>query len=646
MGAGRRGPLTLLTFGGLRLLDGSGQAVPYPERGLLAICYLSTSREFACSRAQLSRFLWGDSDPCRSAANLRKMFSRIAVRNAALGVEPFRLQGERVGLEPRALDCDLADMLAAGAGGRQPDPARVMALYRGEFLADVGVVDGESRFWLDQQRLRFSDMAIRALHGEADRAAAAGDVPRAKDAALRILEIDPRDETAYRRLIGLLSSEGRFAEARDLLTRCRNRLRDDLGAVPEAATVEAARSPEATGRHASVASRMEGPADNFRQWRDRQGVPRLVLLDGCHAASTTLIEDVTIGLCQSRSVAVVAPHTARGVSRPNVSADALRRLAVDYVLDTRTRRSGGDATLSVRLVHAWTSEVVWADRMALAPGDLAASYRRTIARIVATVAGEIGARELGRCRTDRDPSAYHSYLEGMRHLRRIDLPDVRRARRAFRASLQQNAGFAPARSGLSRTYHLEWLLTARGDAALLREATDSANEAIAADADDPSGHRELGVASLFMGGFDESVEAFERAEAIAPQHADLLADHADTLVHSARPAEALAKIEQAIELNPLAPDIYLWTAAGASFFLERYEDALGLMRRMKDPKPAARLASACHALRGDPRSARSSAAAVKLTYPDFDVDAWLAVLPFKEPWQRNHYREGLRGAGL
>ncbi|MBY5767307.1 hypothetical protein HFO06_30190 [Rhizobium leguminosarum] len=27
------------------------------------------------------------------------------------------------------------------------------------------------------------------------------------------------------------------------------------------------------------------------------------------------------------------------------------------------------------------------------------------------------------------------------------------------------------------------------------------------------------------------------------------------------------------------------------------------------------------------------------TYPDFDVDKWLSIVPFKEQWQKEQYRE-------
>ncbi|WP_246703284.1 MULTISPECIES: hypothetical protein [unclassified Rhizobium] len=70
-------------------------------------------------------------------------------------------------------------------------------------------------------------------------------------------------------------------------------------------------------------------------------------------------------------------------------------------------------------------------------------------------------------------------------------------------------------------------------------------------------------------------------------------------------ADALAEVATALELNPLAPDYYYWTAAGASYFLGEYTEALAYLDRMRDPGPASRLAAASWAMQGDLAKAAS-----------------------------------------
>src|SRR5690606_20840822 len=96
----------------------------------------------------------------------------------------------------------------------------------------------------------------------------------------------------------------------------------------------------------------------------------------------------------------------------------------------------------------------------------------------------------------------------------------------------------------------------------------------------------------------------DRAEALSPHYANVIASYADTLVQASRPDVGLKKIEHAIELNPLPPDEYFWTAAGASYSLGLYQQALDYIARMKDRTPADRLAAASWSMLGDMKKAR------------------------------------------
>ena len=108
----------------------------------------------------------------------------------------------------------------------------------------------------------------------------------------------------------------------------------------------------------------------------------------------------------------------------------------------------------------------------------------------------------------------------------------------------------------------------------------------------------------------------------------------------------MAKIEKAISLNPISPDSYLWCAAGASYFLERYNDAIAYVEAMKDKERAYRIAAASCAMIGDRRRAQFYRQRAQSLNPVFDLEKWLSVIPFKEQWQKDLYREGLLKAGF
>jgi tetratricopeptide (TPR) repeat protein len=126
----------------------------------------------------------------------------------------------------------------------------------------------------------------------------------------------------------------------------------------------------------------------------------------------------------------------------------------------------------------------------------------------------------------------------------------------------------------------------------------------------------------------------------------LIADYADTLVHSSRLEDALAKIDLAFELNPFAPDYYWWTAAGANYSLHRYEAAIENLSHIADQTNVLRFNAACWAMLGDTRKARAYMRRTMENFPDFETDKWLALIPIRDPAQREQYREGLRRAGF
>lgn len=355
-----------------------------------------------------------------------------------------------------------------------------------------------------------------------------------------------------------------------------------------------------------------------------------------------LVDDIAMGLSALRSVSVVAPHTALCLRKEPDWLGHLERNKVQYILDTRSSPEG----LLLQLVFLPSDTMIWATRHALEVTTLP-QQRRDIARtITVQIAQELESNEVFYADYVRNARAYHLYLKGINRLKTVTLADILSARKAFEQALDEHRTFAPALSGLSRTLSVEWLIGGRNDQSLLQAAEMAARGAVAQNPLSPLGHRELGVARLYQGDVDQSVEALSASVGLGPHYADAIYSLADSLVHASRPAEGLATIERALSLNFIPPDMYLWCAAGASFFLERYEEAIGFIDRMTVSAPAARLAAASWGMLGNGQQAAQERIRVLEHNPDFDLEAWLSAIPIKERWQKDMYRTGLRKAGF
>ncbi len=647
----------LLTLGELRLLDPSGNVASFPEKGLLILTYLFAHPQRTQSRSLLSRLLWDKVEAAQAYTNLRKTLSRIDARQQELGHRFIEMTQSDIKLDGSAIQCDVARLQMPPAADVLSELRSLVGLFSRLFLESVDSTNDTLSAWIKQQREQHLGRLRETLMEAVPLATSASDIALVKDAALRIFQYDPDDEMIVALLAETYSTEGKVRTARNIFDGQKQKLWGNLTLGPDIHALNVVRK---------VFEKQRGPGhvlphvDRHLGVPDvdtvlKRAVPRLVLLPPVESVAGSqpllpfadaLIEDVTIALCSLTSVSVVAPYTAAQIGRHSDKANTIAQHSIAYVLDTKLTGHGAQSSLFVQLVYFANDEVIWADRYDMERDGLAAQRRQIARRISMAITGQIERNELAREYFERSPTAYHHYLLGQRHLKHLGLPDIRRARKEFRAALHDSPYFSPALSGIARTYSREWLITARGDTQLLKEAEKHANQAIAAGQDMVGGYRELGVAKLLLGGIDESVEALELAETLSPHYADVAADYADTLVHASEPRQALEKIEKAIDLNPLSPDVYLWTGAGASYCLGEYDQALSYIDRMADSGLANRLSAASWAMLGNQRRAKSFVRKARETNPDFDVDTWLAAVPLKEQWQKDHYRDGLRKAGF
>jgi tetratricopeptide (TPR) repeat protein len=385
----------------------------------------------------------------------------------------------------------------------------------------------------------------------------------------------------------------------------------------------------------------------------RAVLPRLVILpppaDGRDIAvvdiAALVLDDVVTRLGNLRTAQVVAWHTSWALAGHFDEQIAIQ-FGIRYALESALRRIDGSDLLAVRLFDTHTRSIIWADTYPLGTASLAHSRRALSNAVTASLADAIEYNEIRRFEHEENPQAYYWYLMGQKALRYMDLPNVRRARKAFRAAVAADPGFAGAHSGNARATQRQWLVMGRGDNDLLDEAEQIGARAISLDHRDPRGYRELGLSNLYRRRWDESVAHFTEAERLGPQHADLISDFGDALGHAGEPALGLEKVQHAMELNPIPPDQYWWNAAGLHFQLHDYEAAIAAVGKMGDPLPALRIAAAAWAYLGNLTEAQKCADKFLQSYPDFRIDRWLAIVPDRNADDLRHYEVGLKMAGF
>ncbi|KQV68458.1 hypothetical protein [Rhizobium sp. Root1220] len=640
----------LETFGRLQLVDGDGNAVAFPEKGLLLLAYLLTRDEGAAHRTALDRFLWGERNDGISDSTLRKLLSRMKTFQNELGGEFLSFGGSMISINRDTLASDLS--LAEESDTSEPITRlkRFLKLMEQPFLGPVNCQSREFRRWVAERENRNVGLLEDALRAAYQVKQTREEADFLRRAAIILFRSEPKDPDTLKLLIQIFNAEEEVESLQNYFEQRRTSISRGIEALqvtPEKANARIA------PRSLASATRTSGKVAESEELKI--AVPRLVLLPPSNQSvrpdagvlAVSLIEDITIGFCAFNSLRVIAPHSAVQIGHHTETQVAFfESHSVNYVLDTRISGAGDEITLFAQLIFVDDSQILWAERFSLDHLELLRDRRAISRQIALSVSGEIARHEEARADIELNPVAYHRYLVGRQNLARLTLPNLRRARNEMRAALNASPDFAPALSSMARTYSKEWLLTARGDIDLLKSAESLAKHSIEKRSDFADGYREFGVSKLLQGSFDESAEAMEVAETLAPNYADIIADHADTLVHCSRPGMALQKIERAIELNPLAPDTYLWTAAGASYALGEFAASVDYIGQMADPSLADRLSAASWAMLGRKDKASTFVRRVREANPNFDVDTWLAAVPSKEQWHKDLYREGLKKAGF
>ncbi len=364
-----------------------------------------------------------------------------------------------------------------------------------------------------------------------------------------------------------------------------------------------------------------------------------------------ITSDIITSLSRFRDLLVIARHSAfffRDAPAHDLR-EIGRQLGVRYAMTGGLQRAENHLRINVQLIATESGVILWSDRYKGELADIFAFQDDITGVIPSQLSMQIAAAERRRMQTlpPSDLRAYGLVLRGhdlsMEYRRDANL----HARRLFEEAIEIDPGFGRSYAGMSRTYNFAWRYRwADSPEIALDKAVELAVEATKRDNIDARGHAELGFACLYKKQHEASLAAYERAIELNPNDADILAEMGDSLTSSDRADRAIELLKRAIRLNPLHPDFYLWNLGEAHFSLCNYEEAIRTLKKMHDQSEAHRLLAASHALLGQMAEARHHAAKILAVHPEFSLDHWRTVPPYKNPERIERLIAGLQIAGL
>lgn len=235
----------------LRLLGGfdvqiNGQGVTgftYNKmRALLAYLALEPVREH--QRDVLADLLWQNCKRATARGNLRRTLAHLRRVLEAVDATPrFVATKNTLRLLP-GVWVDAAEFLQLASSPPSvvgPQAERLLALYRGEFLAGLSVADSSPfEEWLQNQRENLHRHALGLLERLARDCEQQGEHGKALRFALRRTELEPGNEDAQAQVMRLYALSGRKSAAIIKYEGYCRLLREGPGTLPQAGTRQAA----------------------------------------------------------------------------------------------------------------------------------------------------------------------------------------------------------------------------------------------------------------------------------------------------------------------------------------------------------------------------------------------------------------------
>jgi DNA-binding SARP family transcriptional activator/pimeloyl-ACP methyl ester carboxylesterase len=222
---------SLQTFGFPGISGDDGPIRLNLRKGLALLIYLAEARA-AVARDVIATLLWPESPREIARARLRRLLHRIEL---TLGQHVFESDRASVRWSP-TVELKVDTHLFESACDRSAFEDACLG-YRGDFLAGFSLADcPEFDDWAFFRREALRGRLMHGLERLVQEKNAAGEHPAATAHAARLVELDPLSEVYGRHLIRSLLLAGDRSLAERQHAALTQRLRDELGVAPEAAT--------------------------------------------------------------------------------------------------------------------------------------------------------------------------------------------------------------------------------------------------------------------------------------------------------------------------------------------------------------------------------------------------------------------------
>ncbi len=296
-----------------------------------------------------------------------------------------------------------------------------------------------------------------------------------------------------------------------------------------------------------------------------------------------LAEDIAGALARFRSLTVLARGSVEAAAAESADPqDIAARLRADFLVQGTGRGGAEGLVLRLSLVSGTDGTLRWSDRFdcsgELLLGVGAAVVPRIAAHLATGIEHEVEDRSTGQATASL--SAYGHLARGRSALRSNAPEDLAEARAHFVAATEADPGLSEAWALLA---FVEVMLNdyRMAPPEVMARALGHVRRAVALDPNGSLGISMLGYLQTLTGDFAAAEANIARALRLNPSSVDGMMDMATLLLTRGRPAEALAWLDRARDVNPLRFQHHIiGHLVEVQYMMRNYEDAVAVMAEM------------------------------------------------------------------
>jgi DNA-binding SARP family transcriptional activator/TolB-like protein len=650
-------------LGPAQVLAASGEALPLKRKDLALLAYLCLRPDTVASRETVSALLWPDSAEEQARASLRQSLSSI--RKTFGPAEIIKSSdASTLRMDLSKTDVDVRKFLEGIGSNEVAALEESVSWHKGELCEGLGPISPEYDRWLDAERGAVQSHYIAGLLKLVDAYEADKRLEDVIANAKKMLSLDPLQEHVHRRLMRAYFLQMRYDAALKQFDNLKDILASQLGVTPEKPSIElmqAIRKERNQSSANSLALDQGGASGDVAAFlvtetpsppdRPSIGVLRFRGLPEDSDAPLLgegIAEDLTIELSREADLLVISRQSSFHIDEEKISAQETgRKLGVRYFVSGTVRVFGSKLRVTAHLVSCENGQEVWAERYDRDLVDFF-SIQTDIARTVsATVTDRIAANTVEKINSvaPDDLESYQLVLRGISEVHKFAAENYLNAIKLFEEAIARTPKYGRAFGwlALSKIY-LRWNIDASIE---LSDIVPIAERAVALDPNNSKGHCALAMCSFIKREFDKAEFHFQSALRANPNDELLLTEYGRYLMYVDRPEDGLQRIREAMRVNPYFP-VWFWSIQGRVLHtLERYDEAVRVFKRVSNPPFYIHVyLAACYAKMSDVDRMEQAKAALYKMRPDFDLESFKAIFPYKNQKTADKLFESFELAGF